>query len=148
MKISSEGIDLIKKFEGCKLNAYQCSAGKWTIGYGNTFYEDGIFVKKGDKISKERAEILLKLILTTFERDVSNLVKSSLNQNQFDALVSFAYNCGIGNLKASTLLKKVNTNPNDVSIKLEFMKWNKSKGKTLNGLTNRRESESTLYFKS
>jgi len=147
MKVSSEGILLIKNFEGCMLNAYQCSAGKWTIGYGNTFYEDGTSVKKGDKISKERAEILLTLILVTFENDVKKLVKSNINQYQFDALVSFAYNCGVGNLKASTLLKKVNINPSDVTIKSEFLKWNKAGGKILLGLTKRREAESNLYFK-
>ena len=129
------------------LNAYQCSAGKWTIGYGNTFYEDGTSVKSGDKISKERAEILLTLILVTFENDVKKLVKSNINQYQFDALVSFAYNCGVGNLKASTLLKKVNINPSDASIKSEFLKWNKAGGKILLGLTKRREAESNLYFK-
>ena len=129
------------------LNAYQCSAGKWTIGYGNTFYEDGTSVKSGDKISKERAEILLNLILVTFENDVKKLVKSNINQYQFDALVSFAYNCGVGNLKASTLLKKVNINPSDASIKSEFLKWNKAGGKILLGLTKRREAESNLYFK-
>jgi GH24 family phage-related lysozyme (muramidase) len=147
MKVSNEGILLIKKFEGCMLNAYQCSAGKWTIGYGNTFYEDGTSVKSGDKISKERAEILLTLILVTFENDVKKLVKSNINQYQFDALVSFAYNCGVGNLKASTLLKKVNINPSDASIKSEFLKWNKAGGKILLGLTKRREAESNLYFK-
>jgi lysozyme len=147
MKISQTGIDLIKRFEGCKLSAYKCSAGKWTIGYGNTFYPNNTNVKQGDVITQQQAEQYLLTLLETFENGVNNIVKSNINQNQFDSLVSFAYNCGLANLQRSTLLKKINVNPNDLSISNEFMKWDKAIGKQLKGLTIRRQAESNLYFK-
>lgn len=147
MKLNKEGADLIKFFEGCKLKAYQCSAGKWTIGYGNTFYEDGSPVIAGHAITKEKAESLFNLIADDFAKKVDPVVTDKVNENQFAALVSFAYNCGIGNLKSSTLLKKVNVDPADATIRNEFMKWNKAAGKVLNGLTKRREAEANLYFK-
>jgi lysozyme len=147
MKLNKAGADLIKSFEGLKLTAYKCSAKKDTIGYGNTFYEDGSPVKPGDKITKERADSLFELISDDFAKKVVPLVKSQVNENQFGALVSFAYNAGIGNLKSSTLLKKVNANPSDASIRLEFMKWDKAGGKQLAGLTRRRKAEADLYFK-
>ena len=147
MKLNKEGADLIKFFEGCKLKAYQCSAGKWTIGYGNTFYDDGSPVIAGHAITKEKAESLFNLIADEFAKKVDPIVTDKVNENQFAALVSFAYNCGIGNLKSSTLLKKVNVAPADITIRNEFMKWNKAAGKVLNGLTKRREAEANLYFK-
>ena len=147
MKLNKAGADLIKSFEGCKLDAYKCSANKETIGYGNTFYEDGTPVKMGDKITKERAESLFELIADSFASKVKPLVTANVNSNQFDALVSFAYNCGIANLKSSTLLRKVNANPNDPTIAAEFEKWNKAGGKVLAGLTRRRKAEADLYFK-
>ena len=147
MKLNKAGADLIKAFEGCKLDAYKCSANKETIGYGNTFYEDGTPVKMGDKITKERAESLFELISDSFAAKVKPLVTSNVNSNQFDALVSFAYNCGIANLKSSTLLRKVNANPNDPTIAGEFAKWNKAGGKVLAGLTRRRKAEADLYYK-
>ena len=139
--------ELIKQFEGCKLVAYQCSAGRWTIGYGNTFFEDGTPVKPGDRITQERAEKLLDIILKDFSDRVEKTIKTILTDNQKSALLSFTYNVGIANLQKSTLLKKVNYNPNDPTIRLEFMKWNKASGKVLNGLTRRREAEANLYFK-
>ena len=147
MKLNKEGADLIKSFEGCKLKAYQCSAKKWTIGYGNTFFEDGTLVKIGDAITQEKAEQLFELIANEFSEKVAKLVPSHITPNQFGALTSFAYNCGVVNLQKSTLLKKVNANHNDPSIKAEFLKWNKAGGKVLAGLTRRREAESNLYFK-
>lgn len=147
MKLNKEGADIIKSFEGCKLKAYQCSAKKWTIGYGNTFFEDGTPVKIGDAISQQKAEELFEIIANEFAEKVSKLVTSMVTLNQFGALVSFAYNCGVVNLLKSTLLKKVNANPNDPSIRVEFMKWNKAGGKVLAGLTRRREAEANLYFK-
>jgi lysozyme len=146
MKLNDAGIDLMHQFEGCKLTAYLCPANKWTIGFGNTFYEDGRSVKQGDVISQERADKLFSMIAEDFAIRVRSLLKVTLNENQFSALVSFAYNAGIGNLKASTLLKKVNVNPNDPTIKDEFMKWI-SKGTSFErGLRRRREAESKLYF--
>lgn len=148
MMMTEEGISLIKKYEGCKLTAYKCPAGVWTIGYGNTFYEDGSTVKPGDKITQERADQLFRNILEKkFLEPIRKLIVSDINDNMFSAIVSFTYNVGIGNLKSSTLLKKVNANPNDQTISLEFKKWVKSAGKVLPGLVRRRESESDLYFK-
>lgn len=146
MKLNKAGKDLIKSFEGLRLSAYRCSANKETIGFGNTFYEDGSPVKMGDTITKERADLLFELIANSFSERVSKEVKTILTDNQFSALVSIAYNIGIGNLQKSTLLKKVNFNPNDPSIRAEFMKWNKAGGKVLSGLTRRREAEAKLYF--
>jgi lysozyme len=147
MKLNKAGADLIKEFEGCKLKAYQCSAKKWTIGYGNTFYEDGSLVLPGHVITQDKAEQLFEIIANDFSAKVAKLAQTHINPNQFGALVSFAYNCGIANLQKSTLLKKVNANPNDPTIKAEFLKWNKAGGKVLAGLTRRREAESNLYFK-
>jgi lysozyme len=128
------------------LTSYVCSAGHNTIGYGNTFYENGVKVKPGDKITQQRAEELLDVILIKFVQQTNELIKSNVNQNQRDALTDFAYNCGIGNLRSSTLLKLVNANPNDPEIRTQFMRWNKGGGKVLNGLTRRREAEANLYF--
>lgn len=147
MTLNKAGADLIKSFEGCKLKAYQCSAKKWTIGYGNTFYEDGSPVLPGHAITQEKAEQLFELIANEFASKVAKLVTSMVTLNQFGALVSFAYNCGVINLQKSTLLKKVNANPNDLTIRAEFVKWNKAAGKVLAGLTRRREAEANLYFK-
>ena len=146
MQLNDKGKDLIKFYEGCKLVAYKCSAAKDTIGYGNTFFEDGKPVKPGDKITQERANELFEIIAKDFADKVKPLIKSTVTPNQFAALTSFAYNAGIGNLRNSTLLKKVNANPNDTSIALEFAKWNKAGGKVLAGLTRRREAETKLYF--
>lgn len=146
MKVSENGKKLIKQFEGCKLKAYQHPGDVPTIGYGNTFYEDGTKVKLGDKITQERADELFPLILKQFEEGVDKLV--TVNQNQFDALVSFAYNLGLGSLKKSTLLKKVKANPCDPAIETEFLKWI-SKGTIYEkGLRKRRQQESDLYFKT
>jgi lysozyme len=147
MKLNKAGADLIKEFEGCKLKAYQCSAKKWTIGYGNTFYEDGKPVLPGHAITQQKAEQLFELIANDFANRVAKLVTSNVTSNQFGALVSFAYNCGIANLQKSTLLRKVNANPNDPTIRAEFAKWNKANSKVLAGLTRRREAEANLYFK-
>ena len=146
MKINNAGIQLIKSFEGCFLNAYLCPAKVWTIGYGSTQYLDGKPVKKGDKITQKQAEELLIDTVSVFANNVSKLIKKELNENQFSALVSFAFNLGSGALSKSTLLKKVNANPHDTSINAEFLKWNKAGGKVLAGLTRRRKAESQLYF--
>ena len=145
--MTEKGLNLIKRFEGCKLKAYLCSAGKPTIGYGATYYKDGTKVKLGDTITQEEADELLNwMVDNEYEPFVKKVVTSEINPYQTDALCSFAYNCGTGNLKKSTLLKKVNANPNDPAIADEFAKWNKSKGQVLAGLTRRRKAETTLYF--
>lgn len=146
-KISNLGLELIKKYEGFKAKAYLCPAKVPTIGYGSTYYEDGTKVKLTDSpITQERATELLEALLVSYERSVDSYCVDTINQNQFSALCSFAYNCGVGNLKSSTLLKKVNKNPNDPTIKDEFLKWNKGGGKVLSGLTKRRIEEAQLYF--
>ena len=146
-KTGKAGIEMIKTFEGFRAAPYKCSAGVPTIGYGATFYPDGKKVTMSDKlITVQEGTALLASMLTTFEQYVDSYCIDSINQNQFDALVSFCYNLGSGNLKISGLLKKVNTNPNDETIKAEFMKWVKAGGRTLPGLVKRREAESTLYF--
>lgn len=146
MKINNAGIQLIKSFEGCLLNAYLDSVQIPTIGYGATFYEDGTKVKIGDKITQERANVLLDNHLIYFSQKIKPLIKVELNDNQFSALGSFAFNLGVGALSKSTLLKKVNANPNDKTIEQEFMKWVNAGGKKLNGLVRRRTAESKLYF--
>jgi lysozyme len=146
MRINSAGIKILHDFEGLRLTSYLCPAGVWTIGYGNTFYEDGTPVQSGQTITKERAEHLFLFVVNRFASDVQNLLRRTLNENQFSAIVSFAYNVGIGNLRKSTLLRKVNANPRDTTIRTEFLKWNKAGGRELAGLTRRRQAEAVLYF--
>lgn len=145
MEINKAGKDLIKRFEGLKLKAYKCPAGLDTIGYGNTFYPDGTKVQPDDVITQERANELFDFIVEDFAKKIKPLIKQNISENNFSALVSFAYNVGIGNLKKSTLLKKVNANPKDPSISAEFMKWTRANDKVLNGLVRRREAEAKLY---
>lgn len=145
-KTSNKGLDVIKSFEGLKLTPYACPAGIPTIGYGNTFYEDGKKVTLADSpINESRANTLLAHTLIKFEQYVDSYCIDTINQHQFDALVSFCYNVGPANLKVSTLLKKVNVNPNDPTIYDEFLKWTKAGGKTLKGLVKRRTAEAELY---
>jgi lysozyme len=141
------GIELIHSFETCVLKPYRCPAGVPTIGWGNTFYEDGTKVTMKDSpITQERADKLFEFILHDTEKYVDSYCIDTVSQNQFDALVSFAYNCGCPALKGSTLLKKVNRNLNDPAIRAEFAKWNKSSGRVLAGLVRRRKAEADLYF--
>jgi lysozyme len=146
MRINDQGVNILHHFEGCKLQAYKCPAGVWTIGWGNTFYENGEKVKEGDTITQQRADELFLAILNDFGFKVRAALKQPVGENRFNALLSFAYNVGIGNLKRSTLLKKVNINPTDETIRDEFMRWNRAGGKVLNGLTRRRKAEADLYF--
>jgi lysozyme len=147
MILDNKGYLLITKHEGLKLKPYLCPAKIPTIGYGNTYYPDGKRVTLLDKdITKQQAFDMFKEVANRFAKRVDELVTSNINQNQFNALVSFAYNVGTGNFSSSTLLKKVNRNPDDLTIKDEFLRWNKAGGKVLNGLTNRRNEEADLYF--
>jgi lysozyme len=147
-KASNNLIELIKKFEGFSKIPYLCPANVATIGYGSTRYANGLKVTmKDNPITELQAIELLKGTLKQYELAVDSYCRDDINQNQFDALVDFAYNCGNANLKSSTLLKKVNANPNDITIGLEFAKWNKGGGKILNGLVKRRAAESELYFR-
>lgn len=147
MKLDEKGLDLIANFEGLRLKPYLCSAGVPTIGYGSTFYENGSKVKLTDMpITKLRAEQLLRNTADKFAERVAVLITKPVTQNQFNALVSFAFNVGVSALKVSTLLKLVNNNPNDANIAKEFMRWNKAGGRVVQGLTNRRIKESAIYF--
>lgn len=145
MKTSRRGIELIKRFEGLRLLAYPDAGGIWTIGYGHT---GG--TKSGDVITETEADRLLSIDLEEAETEINRL-NLPLTQNQFDALVSFVFNVGIGNFRKSTLLKKVSANANDPSIRTEFGKWNKVRVngilKPLRGLTERRAAEADLYFR-
>ncbi len=148
MKLNEQGYKLICEFEGLSLKPYLDSIKVPTIGYGNTYYLDGKKVTMLDNpITKEQAFEMFKEIADRFAKKVDSLITVEINQNQFNALVSLAYNIGTGNFQSSTLLKKVNKNPNDVTIRLEFLKWNKADGKIIAGLTGRRNLESNLYFK-
>ena len=146
-KISPAGLALIKFFEGFRGTAYKCQAGVPTIGYGTTRYPNGNKVQMTDTTDLGNAELYLLNDVKQFELAVDAYCTDALNQNQFDALVSFCYNLGAKNLKDSTLLKLVNQNPNDPAIKKEFLRWNKAAGKVIDGLTRRRTDEATLYFK-
>ena len=147
MKLDELGYKFITKHEGLSLKPYLCPAKIPTIGYGNTYYPDGKRVTLLDKpISKAQALEMFKYIADRFALRVDKLVTANITQNQFNALVSFAYNVGTANFEKSTLLKKVNENPNDFEIRQEFAKWVKAGGKKLNGLVNRRSEESALYY--
>lgn len=148
MKISENGLELIKQFEGFSSSPYLCPAKIPTIGYGSTYYEDGTKVTLKDKpITEERATELLEFIANkTFSKNINKVVKVPLNQNQFDALVSFAYNIGNKNFNWSTLLKKLNLS-DYIGASLEFGRWNQANGKILNGLVLRRQKEKELFLK-
>lgn len=145
MNISKAGIDLIKEFEGCYLKAYKCPAGVWTIGYGTTEPINGVKIHEGMTITQKQADDLLIQNLKTYESAVNKYVTYTINQNQFDALVSFTYNCGTGALKTSTLLEKLNKGDVQGAAN-EFLRWNKANGKVLNGLVRRREAERKLFL--
>ncbi|HHD2710206.1 MAG: lysozyme [Klebsiella oxytoca] len=148
MQISNNGIALIKGFEGCRLTAYPdpgTGGAPWTIGYGWTYPVDGKPIKPGMKIDQATADRLLKTGLVSYENDVLKLVKVKLTQNQFDALVSFAYNVGSRALSTSTLLKKLNAGDIKGTAD-EFLRWNKAGGKEMPGLTRRRKSERDVFL--
>lgn len=140
-------LDLVKASEGCILHAYKDSAGVWTIGWGCICYRNGDRVKEGDKITQEVADDLLAWQVGLKVAGVNNLLNPyKVNQNQFDALVDFAYNVGIGGLEKSTLLKRVRADPADPTIRDAFAMWNKAGGKVLDALVKRRRAEADLYF--
>ena len=148
MIVSQNCINIIKMFEGYKAKAYLCPAGVPTIGFGSTMYTDGRKIILNDTINEQQANELLMWELKNKSISLHGL---NLNQNQFDSCLSFVYNVGIGAFTKSTLRKKILINPNDQSIKDEFLKWNKAtvNGKLteLKGLTRRRTAEAELYFK-
>lgn len=145
MTPSSKCVEIIKEFEGFRSKPYLCPAGVPTIGYGSTVYEDGTKVTLQDSpISKERAVDLLMVTLKGYADSVNKLVKVPLNQNQFDALVDFAYNAGASKLGGSTLLKKLNAG-DYAGAGAEFDKWVMGGGVKLPGLVRRRKAERDLF---
>lgn len=147
MNTGKKGLELIKKYEGFYSKPYLDPIGIPTIGYGATYYPNKVKVTMKDKpLTEKQASELLVNMLKVYENQVALLVKKPINQNQFDALVSFTYNLGATNFGKSTLLKKLNNNPHDPTIRQEFEKWNRAGGKVLNGLIKRRKDEANLYF--
>ena len=139
MQISQEGLSLIKKFEGCELEAYKCAAGVWTIGYGST---KG--VNEGDTITQEGADKLLTEEMHEYEGYINDMVTADLKQNEFDALVSWVFNLGPSNLSSSTLLNRLNNKMWD-DVPNQIKRWNKAGGQVLQGLVRRREAEALLF---
>lgn len=139
MQISEEGIALIKKFEGCRLESYLCSAGVLTIGYGHTRE-----VLEGAQITQGEADEMLWEDIKSFEGYVNDLVFVPLKQCQFDALVCWTFNLGATNLAESTMLKKLNA-LEYAEVPYQMRRWNRARGKVLDGLVRRREAESLLF---
>jgi len=139
LSTSSAGIDLIKKWEGFRSKAYLCPAQVWTIGYGHTKT-----AKPGDSVTKLKAEQMLKQDLHIYEHAVRTIVKVPLNQNQFDALVSFCYNVGTNAFRNSTLVKQLNLKQYS-TVRFQLSRWNKANGRILPGLVSRREDEGSLF---
>lgn len=146
MKTSANGINMICGFEGLELKAYDDGVGVWTIGYGTTII-NGIKVKKGDTCTIEQAKSYMAQDLKKFESAVDTSVKVTITQNQFDALVSLAYNIGTGAFKSSTLLKKLNAKDYKGAV-AQFDRWNRAGGKVMQGLINRRAKERKLFEKA
>lgn len=145
-RVNQEGLNLIKEFEGFREKAYLCPAKVWTIGYGNTFYQDGRKVKQGDRISEPEAERLLKITVESFADQVAKLITVPVTSNQFAAIVSLTYNIGIGAFTRSTLLSMLNNRKDKKEVAIQFLRWDKAGGKTLYGLTRRREREMELFL--
>jgi len=144
MKTSQVGVDLIKQFEGFRTKSYLCPAGVWTIGYGHT----GPDVKEGMEVKASRAEYLLKQDLIRFEDTINKNVTIKLEQNQFDALVAFAFNVGVSAFTSSTLIRRLNSGEDPCTVaKAELPRWDKANGKPLEGLKRRRSAEVELFCK-
>lgn len=142
-----KALNLIRKYEGLSLKPYICPAGIPTIGYGSTYYLNGVKVTMKDPaISLKAANELLEAVVMNFYRAVYDRTPHTLNDNQLGALLSFAYNVGVQAFSTSTLLRKINYDPSDPLIRDEFLKWNKSNGVVLRGLVTRRAEEANLYF--
>lgn len=147
MKISQQGIDFIKQFEGFRAKAYLCPAKVPTIGYGSTRYADGTPVSLRDPaITEVEALELFASTLTTYEKAVTKAVKVPLEQYEFDALVSLCYNIGVGNFTSSTLVKLLNEGEVKSEVAEQFLRWNRAGGKVIKGLVHRREAEKSLFL--
>ena len=146
MRTGKLGVDLIKRFEGFSATMYYDPVGLPTIGYGTLIDTASEQYLLTATLSVEQAESLLRLELWHTEQAINKMVAVALNQCQYDALVSFAYNLGSGALRRSTLLRKLNTNPDDPTIRAEFLRWVNAGGRVLRGLVRRRQAEADLYF--
>lgn len=144
MKTSHAGLELIKEFEGLRLKSYKCPALVWTVGFGHTSAAGAPIVTPDLVITKDEAEDILKRDLVQYEDGVRGLVQIGITQGQFDALVDFTYNVGVGAFAKSTLLKRINAGRFD-EVPAEFMKWTKGGGKELPGLIRRRRAEVKLW---
>lgn len=145
MKASEKCLDLIRRFEGFRSKPYRCPAGVPTIGYGSTRYADGTPVKLTDAaITQAQADDIMRATLGEYENAVNRYVTAPMNQNEFDALVDFAYNAGAKNLLTSTLLRKLNAGDRAGAAK-EFDRWVYANGQVLPGLVKRRMAERNLF---
>ena len=142
--LTKDGHNLIKESEGLRLTAYQCSANVWTIGWGSTRGMDGRLVNEGEQITLDQARELYMRDINIFSGSVRKLVKVKINENQFSALVSLAYNIGLGNFRASTLLRKLNRGDYE-GCAGEFWKWRRANGEIVAGLVARRERERIMF---
>ncbi|WP_447642443.1 MULTISPECIES: lysozyme [Chitinophagaceae] len=144
---TSGAFDIIKKWEGFYSKSYQDTGGVWTIGYGTIQYKNGSPVAAGQTITQADALSELQYEVAEKTRFMNTyLIGITLTNNQYDALISFAYNVGLSAFKSSTLFKKIKANPNDTSIKEEFLRWSYDNGIYVQGLNNRRQDEAKLYF--
>jgi lysozyme len=144
----AKALNLIKRFEGLELQAYPDPAtggAPWTIGYGTTVYPSGEPVKPGDACTPQQAELWLELHVKRLVEPLKRLAPQA-TENEFNALLSFIYNVGLGNFKASTMLKLIKAGASPADIAAQFKRWNRAGGKIMAGLTRRREAESQLYM--
>jgi len=144
MRISENGIEFIRQLEGEKLTAYPDIVGIWTIGVGHTGFVDGKPVARGMAITKEKSKEILTADLKRFESAVNNAVKVTLTQNQFDALVSLAFNIGEGAFARSTLVNKLNAGDKKGAAE-QFLVWKNAGGRVSQGLLNRRQKEKAMF---
>ena len=143
MNITEKGYQLIKHYEGCKLHSYQDGVGVWTIGYGNTFYPNGVKVRANESITQNQAELMLPAVVARFEKTVTACLFKAATPQQFDAMVSLCYNIGGANFKRSSLVRLFNEGNSMASQ--YFLLYIKAGGKVVRGLENRRRSEKYLF---
>ena len=145
MRISQQGVDLIKQFEGCRLKPYLCPAKKWTVGYGHVLGNGATLAEADNRLfTKEEVDVLLRTDLARFERGVLRYCTVHLTQSQFDALTSWSYNLGLGTLQRSTMRQKILRKDGEAASK-ELLKYDKVGGKAIKGLTRRRQAEYRLF---
>jgi len=148
VKIDKEGLGFIKEHEGVILHAYKDVVGVWTIGIGCTYFQNGKPVKEGDKITQAQCDDLFLNVVQRFEKAVTAAIIIPLNQNQFNALVSLAYNIGTAGFAKSTLVKRINSGASPDLIRVAFAMWNKAGGKINTTLVKRRKDEADLFYKT